>query len=134
LPLAFGSRVAASIIRSWLRDVKIWVDAQLSPGIARWLTSTQGVDAVALRDLGLRDAEDSRIFFAARQHSAIVMSKDRDFAELVLRHGSPPQIIWITTGNTSNMHLQEILAGAWRTIVQLLESGEKLVEVGDRVL
>jgi predicted nuclease of predicted toxin-antitoxin system len=46
--------------------VKIWVDAQLSPAIAQWLTASKGVDATAVRDLGLRDAGDSRIFFAAR--------------------------------------------------------------------
>lgn len=112
--------------------MKIWVDAQLSPIIARWLTETQKVEAVPLRDLGLRDAEDSQIFFAARQNGAIVMSKDSDFAELVLRHGPPPQIIWITCGNTSNARLQEILDGAWSTVVQLLAAGEPLVEVGDR--
>jgi predicted nuclease of predicted toxin-antitoxin system len=112
--------------------VKIWVDAQLSPALAGWLEATQGVEAVALRDLGLRDAEDSRIFFAARENGAAVMSKDKDFAELVLRHGPPPQIIWITCGNTSNARLQEVLADAWPTVVQLLSAGEKLVEVGDR--
>ncbi len=133
LPPAFASQAVGSITRFWLRDVTIWVDAQLSPSLAHWLTSTQGVDAVALRDVGLRDAEDSRIFFAARQNAAIVMSKDADFAELVLRHGPPPQIIWITCGNTSNTRLQEILAGAWPTVVRLLEAGEQLVEVGDRV-
>jgi predicted nuclease of predicted toxin-antitoxin system len=60
------------------------------------------------------------------------MSKDSDFVELVLRHGVPPQIIWITCGNTSNTRLQEILTAAWPTVVQLLAAGEKLVEVGDR--
>jgi predicted nuclease of predicted toxin-antitoxin system len=40
-----------------------------------------------------------------------VMSKDRDLADLVLRHGPPPQIIWITCGNTSNRRLEEILSG-----------------------
>jgi predicted nuclease of predicted toxin-antitoxin system len=78
--------------------VKIWIDAQLSPAIAQWLTATQAVEASALRELGLRDAEDSRIFFAARHQGAIVMSKDRDFVDLVLKHGPPPQIIWITCG------------------------------------
>jgi predicted nuclease of predicted toxin-antitoxin system len=36
----------------------IWVDAHLSPAIATWIIDTFGVTAVALRDLGLRDAED----------------------------------------------------------------------------
>ena len=112
--------------------MKIWVDAQLPPAIARWLTETQKVEAIPLRDLGLRDAEDSQIFFAARQNDAIVMSKDSDFSELVLRHGPPPAIIWITCGNTSNARLQEILGGAWSNVVQLLTAGEQLIEVGDR--
>jgi predicted transcriptional regulator len=64
--------------------VKIWGDAQLSPAIARWPTETQNVDAVPLRDIGLRDADDSQIFFAARQNDAVVISKDSDFVELVL--------------------------------------------------
>lgn len=37
--------------------MKVWIDAQLSPAIARWLQETHGVDARALRDLGLRDSE-----------------------------------------------------------------------------
>ena len=110
--------------------MKIWVDAQLSPAIAQWLTAMQGVEASALRDLGLRDAEDSRVFFAARHQGAIVMSKDRDFVDLVLKHGPPPQIIWITCGNTSNARLQQILERVWPAVFQLLTAGEKLIEVG----
>ncbi len=61
----------------------IWVDAHLSPAIATWITSTFGVEAIALRDLGLRDAEDSEIFEAAKDQKAIVMTKDSDFVDLV---------------------------------------------------
>ena len=48
----------------------IWVDAHLSPAIAAWITSTFGIEAIALRDLGLRDAEDPEIFEAARAQNA----------------------------------------------------------------
>ena len=58
--------------------VKIWVDAQLSPEIARWLRDSFGVDASALKDLGLRDAEDHDIFFAARA-ARIVISESETF-------------------------------------------------------
>ncbi|MFP4006888.1 MAG: DUF5615 family PIN-like protein, partial [Spirulinaceae cyanobacterium] len=71
----------------------IWVDAHLSPAIALWIASTFEVEAVALRDIGLRDAEDSEIFEAAKAKKAIVMTKDRDFVDLVERLGSPPQIL-----------------------------------------
>jgi predicted nuclease of predicted toxin-antitoxin system len=40
----------------------IWIDAQLSPAIASWINANFKVEAVALRDLGLRDSEDEDIF------------------------------------------------------------------------
>jgi predicted nuclease of predicted toxin-antitoxin system len=47
----------------------IWVDAHLSPAIAAWITSELGLTAVALRDIGLRDAEDPEIFEAAKKNT-----------------------------------------------------------------
>lgn len=34
----------------------IWIDAQFSPAIAAWLSKTFSVEAVAVRDLQLREA------------------------------------------------------------------------------
>jgi predicted nuclease of predicted toxin-antitoxin system len=107
----------------------IWVDAHLSPGIASWISSTLGIEAIALRDLGLRDAEDTEIFEAAKAQQAIVMTKDSDFVDLVERLGSPPQIIWLTCGNTSNARLRQILSEMLPRALKLLESGEGLVEI-----
>ncbi len=90
----------------------IWVDAQLSPAVATWLTSTFGVQSIAVRDLGLREATDREIFLAARNASAVVMSKDSDFVRLFNEFGPPPRVIWLTCGNTSNARLKEILAKA----------------------
>ncbi len=45
---------------------------------------------MALRDLGLRDAEDTEIFQVAKARRAILMTKDSDFVDLVERLGSPP--------------------------------------------
>jgi hypothetical protein len=61
----------------------VWVDAQLSPALASWLQTAFGVEAHALRELDLRDAEDQTIFDRARRASAIVVTKDRDFVDLV---------------------------------------------------
>ena len=112
--------------------MKIWVDAQLSPAIADWLAHQIGVEAEAVRDRGFRSATDREIFFAARQASAVVMTKDRDFVELVGRLGAPPQVIWITCGNTSNARLQVILTEMLPCAIILLESGEPIVEITDR--
>jgi predicted nuclease of predicted toxin-antitoxin system len=111
--------------------VKIWVDAQISPDIAQWFGSTHGIEALPLRDLGLRDAADRNIFLAAREAKVVVLTKDRDLVDLVSQLGSPPQILWLTCGNTSNAKLRAILMRAWPAAVILLEAGEKIVEVSD---
>lgn len=111
--------------------MKVWIDAQISPTIAQWLSATYQIDAVAIRDLRLRDATDRTLFHSARESQAIVLTKDRDLVDLVIQLGQPPQILWVTCGNTSNTRLKAILAKAWPSVVALLGAGEKIVEVSD---
>jgi predicted nuclease of predicted toxin-antitoxin system len=73
-----------------------WVDAQLPPQLATWLSQTFKVEAYALRDLHLRDAEDKKIFQQARHQGIVIISKDSDFVEMVLRLGLPLQLLWVT--------------------------------------
>jgi predicted nuclease of predicted toxin-antitoxin system len=110
--------------------MKLWIDAQLSPALATWIKENfSDIEATAVRELGLRDAEDPVIFFSARTASATVMTKDNDFVELQQRHGAPPKIIWVTCGNTSNNKLKSILLVNLQEAINLLESGEILVEI-----
>ena len=81
--------------------MRIWVDAQMSPAIATWISSNYVVSAVAIRDLGLRDAEDKEIFDAARQEKAVVMTKDSDFVLLLDKLG--------TTASSNLGHLRQYL-------------------------
>lgn len=107
----------------------IWIDAQMSPAIAVWITANFPVTGLAVRDVGLREAEDREIFLEARKQSAIVMTKDSDFVTLQNELGAPPKIIWITCGNTSNARLKEILTTTLSDALALLDAGEDLVEV-----
>jgi predicted nuclease of predicted toxin-antitoxin system len=107
----------------------IWIDAQMSPAIAVWITANFPVEALALRDVGLRDAEDREIFLGARKQLAIVITKDSDFVTLQNELGAPPKIIWITCGNTSNARLKEILSATLSEALKLLDAGEDLIEV-----
>jgi predicted nuclease of predicted toxin-antitoxin system len=108
----------------------LWIDAQVSPAIARWITSELGIEAVAVRDLNLREASDSAIFDAARSKNAVVLTKDEDFIRLLELRGSPPKVIWLTCGNTSNAHLKTILIKTLPRAIELLNSGDVLVEIG----
>jgi predicted nuclease of predicted toxin-antitoxin system len=107
----------------------IWIDAHLSPAIAPWIATTFGVRATALRDLGLRDAIDHEIFMAARREQVIVMTKDSDFVQLLDQYGAPPQVLWLTCGNTSNANLKIILGATLQQALDLLAGGERLVEI-----
>jgi predicted nuclease of predicted toxin-antitoxin system len=109
----------------------LWIDAQLSPALARWISETFGVAAQAVRDLGLREAKDLIIFHAAREAGAVIMSKDSDFVLLLERFGPPPQVLWVTCGNTSNARRREILLKSFPEARTRLEQGEPLVEISD---
>jgi predicted nuclease of predicted toxin-antitoxin system len=87
--------------------MKFWVDAQLPPALAGWLAENFGVEAVSVKELGLRDAKDQEIFDAARKVSAVLISKDSDFVDLVTRLGSPSQLLLVTCGNATNRRLRD---------------------------
>lgn len=110
----------------------IWIDAHLSPAIAVWITSTFGITSIALRNLGLRDAEDPEIFEAAKADGVVLITKDSDFVDLANRFGAPPKIIWLRCGNTSNAQLQNILRSTLLDSLELLQLGETLVEIRGR--
>jgi len=57
------------------------------------------------------------------------MTKDRDFVDLVERLGPPPQVIWVTCGNTSNREMRRILTVTLPSALDLLRTGEPLVEI-----
>ena len=109
----------------------IWLDAQLSPALALWLTNHYPeVEAFSATFLGLRDAADEEIFQAARAAEVVVMTKDQDFVALLERWGPPPKVIWLTCGNTSNAHLKHLLSQTLPDALDLLAK-ESLIEISD---
>ena len=110
--------------------MKIIIDAQLSPNLATWITQNFDIEAYSVKYLGLRDATDETIFAEARKQNAIVLTKDEDFLNLVTQKGSPPKIIWLTCGNTSNQRMKEVLSQNLATALVLLQTTD-LVEISD---
>ena len=60
------------------------------------------------------------------------MMKDGDFVRLVERNGSPPQVIWVTSGNMSNTNFQSLLLQTFPDAKSLIEAGEAVVEISRR--
>jgi predicted nuclease of predicted toxin-antitoxin system len=107
----------------------IWIDAQLPPSIAPWIEENFNEPCKAVRDIGLRNAADFDIFQKGKAANVIVMTKDKDFVELLYVHKSPPKVIWLTCGNTSKTTLKELLTLNLRQALRILEAGNDLVEI-----
>jgi predicted nuclease of predicted toxin-antitoxin system len=112
--------------------VTIWLDAHVSPALGPWIEEKFGVPVRPVRELGLLRAKDTEIFFGARSADAIVMTKDSDFLILLDRYGPPPNVIWLTGGNTSTARLQEVLAVSLAEALRLIGAGDPLVEINCR--
>jgi predicted nuclease of predicted toxin-antitoxin system len=109
--------------------VKVWLDAQLSPVLANWMRSTFQLTAFPMRDLGMLKGSDEHIFMRAKKEADIVITKDKDFVALLERLGPPPQVIWITMGNTSNARMKSALQMRFPEALDMFAKGESLVEI-----
>ncbi len=63
-------------------------------------------DTAHVKDFGLIDFNDFRIFQYARQHQFdAILTLDEDFYNIQLEHGTPPKVIWMRLGNCSTAAL-----------------------------
>lgn len=57
--------------------MELWLDAHISPIIAVWLRTEFSIQCFALREIGLRDADDPVIFKAAKaKGNVVILTKD----------------------------------------------------------
>jgi predicted nuclease of predicted toxin-antitoxin system len=92
----------------------IWIDAQILPALARWLSERFAIESRHVKELDLVEASGPSIFQAAKLADAVVLTKDRDF---------------ITCGNTSNREMVRILGATFEKAYALLVAGEAVVEI-----
>lgn len=110
------------------RNLSIWVDAQLSPFIAKFIATEFEITASSAWALNLQSASDYDFFIKAKEANVIVLTKDSDFVELLYKFSAPPKIIWLTCGNTSNATLCSILKNSLNDAITVLTSSD-LVEI-----
>lgn len=112
--------------------IEFWLDVHLSPAIARWIRDAfPDCSARAARDLGLEYSLDVRIFDAAADANAVVITKDRDFVRLAAERSPAPRVVHLTCGNTTTARLQQILAATLPRILAHFAEGGRVVEVFD---
>ena len=107
--------------------MRFLVDAQLPPALARRIEAL-GHSAEHVFDHGLATASDDAIRSFAATISAVVVTKDEDFAvRRMLQEG--PAVVWIRIGNTRRADLLRRVEADFGAIVAALERGETLVEI-----
>lgn len=108
--------------------MRFLIDAQLPPGLARWIDS-RGYIAVHVRDVGLANSEDSEIWSRALANGEIIVTRDEDFGERSARVPTCPTILWLRIGNSTNKALIAWIEPRWNDICLLLELDQTLIEV-----
>jgi predicted nuclease of predicted toxin-antitoxin system len=107
--------------------LKFLIDAQLPPALAEWLRG-KGHDAVSVRDIGLREADDMAIWTHALAAGAVIVTKDEDFAFLAARQAGPA-VLWVRTGNLVTRMLLMRFESAWAQTEAYSLEGTRLVEL-----
>jgi predicted nuclease of predicted toxin-antitoxin system len=111
--------------------VRLLIDAQLPPRLARAL-SDLGHEATHVAEFGLAAATDAAIWQAAVKRSAILVTKDQDFAVARAAAGEGPAIVWIRIGNTANDILIARFVSSLDAIAEAIARGETVVELVGR--
>ena len=112
---------------------RLLFDANLAPGLVAQLEAAFP-DSLHVRDLDLERALDIEVLRAAENESLVIVTKDRDFADLVTARGHGPKVIWLQLGNTSTREIARSLLAAADSIAELLDDPSVgVVQVGRRL-
>ncbi len=108
--------------------MRFLVDAQLPSALARWLAS-QGHEAEHVADRQLEAASDSAIWDFALQFSAVIITKDEDFARRKILTVGGPVVLWIRLPNTRRRDLLAWFETVLPDMLSAIDRGETLIEV-----
>lgn len=114
------------------RPAVIWLDMQLPVWMCDWCSRRTGIGCSHFSALGLGTSTDVAAFDAARAANAAILTKDWDFVPLVRERGAPPWILWLRVGNCSNAELRALLDQLIDPALELIRSGEPIIELRHR--
>lgn len=108
--------------------MKFLVDNQLPPALARFIHNELKYEAVHVADMGLRDSSDRELWQYASENAFVLISKDQDFADTILKEPTA-KLIWIRVGNCRRGFLLDLFRRIWPRILERLEAGDAYIEI-----
>lgn len=107
--------------------MKWLIDAQLPPRLCGWLKK-RGETCFHTVDIsGGLNLSDELLWKHAKNNDFIIVSKDNDFFEYSLLYSSPPQVLFVQLGNSSNDYLISKLEKYFDEIKVAFEQNRALV-------
>ena len=79
------------------------------------------------RLLNLGRTNDPQLWLIAKTHEFVLVTKDKDVAELAVLRGAPPKIIWLRMGNCRTEVIERALRENYQAIEDLVADPEKVV-------
>lgn len=115
-------------------ESEIWLDAHISPAIAKWIKDYTGIETKSAYSLKLYALSDIEIYTKAKEYGQVILiSKDADFPELISKLGAPPKLINIKVGNCNNQTLWEFIKPHIKEAIALLHTDDiDIVEIEQR--
>jgi len=95
--------------------VKLLFDENLSHRLVSLLADLFP-DSVHVRDIGLKAADDVRVWDYAKTDDLIIVSKDSDMHDRSFLFGYPPKVVWIRLGNCSTSDVEKLLRQEYETV------------------
>lgn len=103
--------------------MNLLLDQNISFRVVVLLTNTfENVKQV--KQLNLTDASDLDIWNYALKNKFTIVSFDSDFIDLANLKGSPPKIIWLRFGNSSNLKIANKLLSKVNEIKEFILNAE----------
>lgn len=112
-------------------QVEIWLDVNISPAIAKWMTEYTGITVKSSYSLGFQTLDDLSIYQQAKNEGLIILiSKDTDFPEIITRLGAPPKLIYLKLGNCDNRTLWNLIKPNLNDVINtLLQTDIDIIEI-----
>jgi len=84
-------------------------------------------ESTQTRLLNLGRANDPQLWLIAKTRGFILVSKDRDVAELAILRGAPPKVIWLRMGNCRTAVIERVLRANFKAIKEFVNDPERVV-------
>jgi predicted nuclease of predicted toxin-antitoxin system len=88
--------------------MKLLLDENLSPRLSIMLADLYP-GTLHVRDCGLEQVSDQKVWEYAGSNGFVIVSKDSDFEQQSLLRGHPPKVIWVRLGNCSTRDIEGVL-------------------------